>query len=68
MIQQKIHYTSLEKVSKKYFMRTSNLYTTVTTKKNIQNYYNEKWTYNGNRYCNLLYKLKVMELLKLYSK
>ena len=32
---------------------------TVTTRKTVQNYYNEKCTYNVNTYCNLLYALKV---------
>ena len=34
-------------------------FTTVTTHKNVRNYYNEKCTYNANKHCNLLYALKV---------
>ena len=34
-------------------------FTTVTTRKNVQNYYNEKCTYNVNTQCNLPYALKV---------
>ena len=30
-------------------------FTTVTTHKNVQNYHNEKRTYNVNTHCNLLY-------------
>ena len=33
-------------------------FTTVTTHKNIPNYYNEKCTYNVNTQCNLLYTLR----------
>ena len=33
-------------------------FTTVTTHKNVQNYYNEKCTYNVNTHWNLLYALK----------
>ena len=38
-------------------------FTTVTTHKNVQNYYNEKYTYNVNTHCNLLYALKVWNCL-----
>ena len=38
-------------------------FTTVTTPKNIQNYYNEKCAYNVNTHCNLLYALKVWNCL-----
>ena len=34
-----------------------------TTHKNVQNYYNEKCTYNVNTHCNLLYALKVWTCL-----
>ena len=40
----------------------------VTTHKNVQNYYNEKCTYNVNTHWNLLLCTKNIELLKLYSK
>ena len=30
-------------------------FTTVITHKNVQNYYNDKSTYNVNTHCNLLY-------------
>ena len=38
-------------------------FTIVTTHKNVQNYYNEKCTYNVITHWNLLYALKNMELL-----
>ena len=34
-------------------------FTIVTTHKNVQNYHNEKCTYNVNTHCNLLYALKI---------
>ena len=34
-------------------------FTTVTTHKNVQNYYNEKCTYNVIIHWNLLYALKI---------
>ena len=34
-------------------------FATVTAQKNIQNYYNEKCTYNIHTHCSLLYVLKV---------
>ena len=41
-------------------------FTTVTIHKNVQNYYNEKCTYNIN--TAICYTHKSMELFKLYSK
>ena len=38
-------------------------FTTVMTHKNVQNYYNEKCTYNVSTHCNLLYALKVWNCL-----
>ena len=38
-------------------------FTTVTTHKNVQNYYNEKRTYNVNTHCYLLYALGVWNCL-----
>ena len=55
-VKHQIHYASLEEVSKKNYDKQ---FTTVTTHKNVQNYYNEKCTYNVNTHCNLLYALKV---------
>ena len=43
-------------------------FTTVTTHKNIPNYYNEKCTYNVNTHCNLLYALKVWNCLNFIRK
>ena len=57
-----MHYESLEKVIKKNYEKQ---FTTVATHKNVQNYCNEKCTYNVNTHWNLLYAL---ELLKPYSK
>ena len=51
-----IHYVSLEKVIKKNYDKQ---FTTVTAHKNVQNYYNEKCTYNVNKHWNLLYALKI---------
>ena len=45
-----------------------NQFTTVTTNKNVQNYYNEKCTYNVNRHSNLLYALKVWNCLNFIRK
>ena len=42
-------------------------FTTVTTHKNVKNYYNEICTYNVKTHCNLLYSLKVWNCLN-YSK
>ena len=42
--------------------------TVVTTHKNVQNYYNEKCTYNINIHCNLLYALKVCNCLDFIQK
>ena len=38
-------------------------FTTVTTHKNVHNYYNEECTYNVNTHCNFLYALKVWNSL-----
>ena len=54
------YYASLEEVSKKIYNKQ---FTTATTHKNVQNYYNEKSTCNVNTYCNLLYALKVWNRL-----
>ena len=43
-------------------------FTTVTTHKNVQSYYNEKCTYNVNANCNLLYTLKVWNCLNFIGK
>ena len=51
-----IHYVSLEKVIKKNYDKQ---FTTGTAHKNVQNYYNEKCTYNVNKHWNLLYALKI---------
>ena len=40
----------------------------MTTHKNVQNYYNEKYTYNVNTHCNLLYALKVWNYLNFMGK
>ena len=43
-------------------------FTAVTTIKNVQNYYNEKCTYNVIIHWNLLYALKVWNCLKFIQK
>ena len=43
-------------------------FTTVTTHKNVQNYYNEKCTYNVNTHWNLLYALKILNCLNFIQK
>ena len=43
-------------------------FTTVTTRKNVQNYYNEKCTCNVNTHCNLLYTLKGWNCLNFIQK
>ena len=55
----KHHYASLEEVRKKFSDKQFTITITVTTHKTVQNYYNEKCTYNVNTHCNLLYALKV---------
>ena len=42
-VKHQIHYASLKAVSKKNYEKQ---FTTAATHKNIQNYYNEKCTYN----------------------
>ena len=59
-----IHYASLEEVKKIYGKR----FTTVTTHKNVQNHYNEKWTYNVNTHYNLPYALKIWNCLNFIRK
>ena len=51
-----MHYASLEEASKNVYEKQ---FTTVTTQKNVQNYYNEKCTYKVNTHCNLLYALNL---------
>ena len=60
-----IHYVSLEKVIKKNYDKQ---FTTVTAHKNVQNYYNEKCTYNVNTHWNLLYALKIWNCLNFIQK
>ena len=43
-------------------------FTTVTTHKNVQNYYNEKCTYNIITHWNLLYVLKIWNYLNFIQK
>ena len=42
-VKHQIHYASLEEVSKTFYGKK---FTTVTTHKTVQNYFNEKCTYN----------------------
>ena len=65
MVKHQIHYASLEEVSKKKF---DTQFTTVTTHKNVQDYYNEKSTYNVNTHCNLVYVLKIWNYLNFIRK
>ena len=65
MVKHQIHYASLEEVSKKIF---DTQFTTVTTHKNVQDYYNEKSTYNVNTHCNLVYVLKIWNYLNFIRK
>ena len=55
-VKHQIHYASLEEVSKTFYGKK---FTTVTTHKTVQNYFNEKYTYNVNTHWNLLYALKL---------
>ena len=57
MVQYKIHYTWGSTVSKNIFYGKQ--FTTVTTYKNVQNYYDEKCTNTVKTRCNFLYALKV---------
>ena len=43
-------------------------FTIVTTHKNVQNYYNEKCTYNIITHWNLLYALKIWSCLNFIQK
>ena len=56
MLKDQTHYASLEEVSKKNYDKK---FATVITHKNVQNYYNEKCTYNIMTHWNLLYALKI---------
>ena len=59
-------HASLEEVSKKNYDKK---FTTVTTHKNVQNYYNEKCTYNVNVHTlQFAICIKSMELFEFYSK
>ena len=58
-------HASLEEVSKKNYDKK---FTTVTTHKNVQNYYNEKCTYNIITHWNLLYALKIWNYLNFFQK
>ena len=60
-----MHYASLEEVSKKNYDQQ---FTTVTTHKDVQNYYNGKCTYNVVIHWNLLYALKIWNYLKFIVK
>ena len=60
-----MHYASLEEVSKKNYGKQ---FTTVTTHKNVQTYYNEKCTYNVIIHRNLLYALKLWNCLNFIQK
>ena len=64
-VKHQIHYASLEEVSKKFLWQTicNSNYT-----QNVQNYYNEKCTYNVNTHYNLLYALKVWHCLNFIRK
>ena len=55
-----MHYASLEEVKKNYDKK----FTIVTTDKNVQNYDNEKCTYNVIIHWNLQYALKIWNCLK----
>ena len=57
-----MQYVSLEEVSKK---KKEKQFTIVTTHKNVQNYYNQKCTYNAIIHWNLLYALKLWNCLSL---
>ena len=65
MAKHQIHYTSLEEVSKKSYGKQ---FATVTTHKDVQNYYNEKCTYNVIIHWNLLYALKIWNCLNFIQK
>ena len=63
-VKHQIHYKSLEEISKKIYEKQ---FTTVTTYKNVQNYYIEKRT-NNKIHCNLLYSLKLWNCLNFIGK
>ena len=56
---------SLEEVSKKKYGKQ---FTTVTTHKNVQNYYNENCTYNIITHWNFLYALKRWNCFNFFQK
>ena len=64
-IKHQILYASLEEVNKKNYDKQ---FTTVTTHKNLQNYYNEKCTCNVIIHWNLLYALKIWNCLNFIQK
>ena len=64
-LKHQMHYASLEEASKNFYEKQ---FTTVTTRKNVQNYYNEKCTYNVNTHCNLLYALNLWNSLNFIRK
>ena len=57
---------SLEEVSKKNYDKQFT--TAVTTHKNVQNYHNEKGTYNLITHCILLYALIIWDCLNFIRK
>ena len=64
-LKHQMHYASLEEASKNFYEKR---FTTVTTHKNVQNYYNEKCTHNVNIHCNLLYTLDLWKCLNFIQK
>ena len=65
-LKHQIHYVSLEEVSKKNYDKQFT--TAVTTHKNVQNYHNEKGTYNLITHCILLYALIIWDCLNFIRK
>ena len=64
-VKHQIHYASLEEVTKKNYDKQ---FTTITRHKNVQNYYNEKCTYNVIIHWNSLYALKIWNCLNFIPK
>ena len=64
-VKHQIHHASLEEVTKKKY---NIQFATVTTHKNVQNYYNQKYAYNVIIHWNLLYALKVWNCLSFIQK
>ena len=60
--------SSLKNAKKTCKPNNSDLNRDWITQKNVQNYYNEKCTYNVNTHCNLLHKLKVWNCLNFIQK